>query len=78
VTFDKAYNLRTAEDLQPLRYAGLCKNAAYSYPKSIVWDGFLYVAYGTDKEDVQLSRVPVDLARRGCPSHRPGWHGPCR
>ncbi|WP_433519673.1 sialidase family protein [Nonomuraea sp. CA-143628] len=66
VTFDKAYNLRTAEDLQPRRYEGLYKNAGYSYPKSIVWKGSLYAAYGTNKEDVQLSRVPVaDLARRG-------------
>ncbi|MGW4796409.1 exo-alpha-sialidase [Nonomuraea sp. NPDC004297] len=73
VTFDAAYNLRTAEDLQPRRYEGLYKSAGYSYPKSIVWDGFLYAAYGTNKEDVQLSRVPVaDLARRGGPAAVPG------
>ncbi|MEO3803099.1 hypothetical protein [Nonomuraea sp. B1E8] len=34
-----------------------------------VWRGFLYAAYGTNKEDVQLSRVPsADLVRR-----RPPW-----
>ncbi|WP_198664185.1 exo-alpha-sialidase [Jiangella endophytica] len=65
-TFDTAYNLRTAEDLQPRRYEGQFKSAGYSYPKSVVWGEHLYVAYGTNKEDVEISRIPVaDISLRG-------------
>ncbi|SCL28273.1 Chitinase A, N-terminal domain [Micromonospora pallida] len=73
VTFDVAYNLRTAEDLQPLRYVGLYKNLGYSYPKSIVWKDHLYVAYATNKEDVQISRLPVaDISLRDDAATVPG------
>ena len=37
----------------------LCCFALNHYPKSIVWNGFLYVAYATNKEDVELTRVPL-------------------
>ncbi|MET7395926.1 exo-alpha-sialidase [Dactylosporangium sp. NPDC005572] len=85
-TFGTGYNLRTAEDLQPLRYTGQFKSAGYSYPKSVVWNGHLYVGYGTNKEDVQVSRVPLaDISLRSGPdtataapargvlSHDNGW-----
>jgi hypothetical protein len=58
--FNKAYLLRSGgADLQPLRYAGRFKRAGYSYPKSVLWNGYLYVSYATNKEDVELTRVPV-------------------
>jgi hypothetical protein len=58
--FDKAFVLRTGgSDLQPMRYEGKHKRAGYNYPKSIVWKGFLYVAYATNKEDVEVTRVPL-------------------
>ncbi|MBR06797.1 MAG: hypothetical protein CMP48_03845 [Rickettsiales bacterium] len=59
--FDRAYLLRSGskEDLQPIRFEGKYKRVGYSYPKSIIWNGYLYVGYATNKEDVQLTRIPV-------------------
>ncbi|MET0794581.1 MAG: hypothetical protein ABW061_23880 [Polyangiaceae bacterium] len=36
------------------------KGLGYSYPKSMVANGFLFVAYSTNKEDVQCTRVPLE------------------
>jgi hypothetical protein len=57
--FARSFLLRGAADLQPLRYEGQYKRPGYHYPKSTVWNGFLYVAYATNKEDVELTRVPL-------------------
>lgn len=67
-TFDDGYVLRDANDLQPRRYEGKSKNLGYSYQKSVLWGDYLYVSYGTNKEDVEFTRVPVqDLAQRDVP-----------
>lgn len=67
-TFDDGYVLRDANDLQPRRYEGKSKNLGYSYQKSVLWGDHLYVSYGTNKEDVELTRIPVqDLAQRDVP-----------
>ncbi|WP_320054337.1 sialidase family protein [uncultured Acetobacteroides sp.] len=59
--FDKAYLLRSGgKDLQPLRFSGKYKRPGYSYPKSVVWGGYLYVSYATNKEDVELTRIPIE------------------
>lgn len=58
--FGAAYLLRGGDaDLQPRRYEGKFKNLGYNYPKSLVWKDFLYVTYTTNKEDVQVTRVPL-------------------
>ncbi len=57
--FDRAFLLRGAADLQPLRFAGQFKRPGYHYPKSVVWGGYLYAGYAANKEDVQLTRVPL-------------------
>ena len=57
--FDKAFLLRSNSDMQPLRFAGKAKRAGYHYPKSMVWNGYLYVAYSTNKEDVDYTRIPL-------------------
>ncbi|HLK92099.1 MAG TPA: sialidase family protein [Polyangia bacterium] len=58
--FDKAFVLRKGgADLQPQRYTGTAKTLGYNYPKSMVANGYLYVGYATNKEDVQVSRVRV-------------------
>lgn len=63
-TFDTAYVLRSGDsDLQPRRYEGKFKNPGFSYPKSVVWKDHLYVAYATNKEDVQYTRVPLSSIR---------------
>ncbi|NHK26433.1 exo-alpha-sialidase [Parvularcula flava] len=57
--FDRAWLLRAGgEDMQPMRSEGLYKRPSYSYPKSIVWGDYLFVAYATNKEDVEITRVP--------------------
>lgn len=57
--FDHAFLLRSSDDMQPLRFEGQYKRPGYSYPKSIVWNDHLYVSYATNKEDAQLTRVPL-------------------
>jgi hypothetical protein len=58
--FDKAFVLRRGgADLQPLRTPGRYKRLGYHYPKSVVWNGWLYISYAANKEDVQLTRVPL-------------------
>jgi BNR repeat-like domain len=62
--FERSFLLRGAADLPPLRYEGRYKRPGYHYPKSIVAGGFLYVAYATNKEDVQVTRVPLSALGR--------------
>ncbi len=62
--FNRAYLLRGGDDLQDLRFEGKYKREGYSYPKSLVSGDYLYVAYATNKEDVELTRVPVEALTR--------------
>lgn len=58
--FDRAFLLRAGgTDLPAQRYPGKAKTLGYNYPKSLVHSGFLYVGYATNKEDVELTRVPL-------------------
>ena len=57
--FDRSHLLRGQADLQTLRFEGHYKRPGYHYPKSVVWGDHLYVAYATNKEDVQVTRVPL-------------------
>lgn len=58
--FDQAFLLRAGgDDLPAKRFEGRFKRAGFSYPKSIVWDGYLYVSYATNKEDIEISRIPL-------------------
>lgn len=60
--FDKAFLVRSGGiDLQPQRFAGKYKRAGYSYPKSVLWGDCLYIGYATNKEDVELTRIPIDV-----------------
>ena len=70
--FDRAFLLRGRGDLQPLRAAGTFKRPGYSYPKSTIWKGYLYVGYAANKEDAQLTRIPLAslAARPGTPLPR--------
>ena len=61
--FDRSFLLRGADDLQPLRFEGRYKRPGYHYPKSVVWGDFLYVAYAANKEDVQVTRIPLSALR---------------
>ena len=57
--FDRAFLLRGADDLQPLRTEGLYKRPGYHYPKSWVASEYLFIAYTANKEDVDLTRIPL-------------------
>ena len=59
--FDKAYLIRSGgQNLQPLTTDGKYKRIGYSYPKSFVSGNYLYVGYATNKEDVEMTRIPLD------------------
>lgn len=55
--FEKMYLLRSTP--QPRRYEGISKTEGYSYPGSVVWGNYLYVSYATNKEDIEISRIPL-------------------
>jgi hypothetical protein len=59
--FDRAFLLRSgnSSDLPTQRYTGKAKTLGYSYPKSVVWGDYLYVGYSTNKEDIQITRIPL-------------------
>jgi hypothetical protein len=64
--FDRARLLRAGgADLQPRRFEGRYKRVGFSYPKSVIWGDYLYVAYATNKEDVELTRVPLSQLAYG-------------
>lgn len=62
--FDRSWRLRGQADLQPLRFEGKYKRPGYHYPKSVVWKDALYVGYATNKEDVQVTRVPLEALKK--------------
>lgn len=58
--FERAWLLRAGgEALPELRFEGRYKRRGFSYPKSAVTGGWLYVAYATNKEDIEITRVPL-------------------
>ena len=60
IHFDRALLLRSGGNgLQPQRYPGKAKTLGYSYPKSMVHNGRLYVGYATNKEDVECTIIPL-------------------
>ena len=63
-TFDRSWLLRGQADLQPLRFEGQYKRPGYHYPKSVVWNGALWVGYAANKEDVQVTRAPLKALER--------------
>lgn len=57
--FDRSFLLRGATDLGPPCHQGKYKRPGYHYPKSFVTAEALYVIYATNKEDIEVTRVPV-------------------
>ncbi len=57
--FTRSFLLRGQADLPPLRHQGRYKRSGYHYPKSVVWNDHLYVAYAVNKEDIVVTRVPL-------------------
>ena len=44
---------------------GCTSGPGYHYPKSVIWKDHLYVGYATNKEDVELTRVPLSSPNAG-------------
>lgn len=59
--FTRSFLLRGAAELPPLREPGKYKRPGYHYPKSLATSEALYVVYATNKEDVELTRVPLPV-----------------
>lgn len=58
--FNKAFLLRSKQDLSPMRYEGKYKRIGYSYPKSMVWNNQLWISYAENKEDIWVTTVDLD------------------
>ncbi len=59
-TFDQAYLLRSSSSDPELIYEGTAKRKGFHYCKSLVYGGYLYVGYATNKEAVEISVVPEE------------------
>jgi hypothetical protein len=58
--FSKASLLRSGgTNLPALVYPGTAKTLGYSYPKSTIWNGYLYSGYSVNKENIECTRVPL-------------------
>ncbi|MCU4164946.1 exo-alpha-sialidase [Carboxylicivirga caseinilyticus] len=57
--FNKAYVLRKSSELPSLKYDGKYKREGYHYPKSMVYNDCLYIAYTTNKEKVEITKVSL-------------------
>lgn len=57
--FDRTFLLRG--EPQERRFEGAYKDRGYSYPGAVVWGDHLYVTYATNKEDIELTRIPLDV-----------------
>lgn len=58
-TFTKGLLLRDKDELPARKWNGQAKTVGYSYPKSIIYNDYLWVAYSQNKEEVQVTRVPL-------------------
>jgi hypothetical protein len=55
--FDRAFLVRGTP--QPRRFEGAFKDPGYSYPGMVVWNDALWVTYATNKEDIEVTRIPL-------------------
>ncbi|MCC6680997.1 MAG: exo-alpha-sialidase [Phycisphaeraceae bacterium] len=63
IHLDRSYLVRGAPP--PQRYKGWSKTLGYSYPGTFMHDGYLWIIYATNKEDVEVTRIPLEaLAKK--------------
>jgi hypothetical protein len=61
-TFDRAWVLR--RESTKIRFEGRVKiNVGYQYPAAVVWKDALWVTYSINKEDIAVSRIPLENLR---------------
>jgi hypothetical protein len=64
--FDRAVLVRGAPP--PRRFDGAYKDLGYSYPGMVVWNDALWVTYATNKEDIEVTRIPLAALSDASPS----------
>ena len=57
--FDRAFLLRSREEIPPVLFDAAGRRPSLSYPKSLVYGDYLYVAYAVNKQSVECTRVPL-------------------
>ena len=57
--FTHSYLLRSLDELPAQAYSGWAKTLGYSYPKAMVYNGYLWISYSIQKERVAYSRIPL-------------------
>lgn len=58
--FDQSYLLKDESQLPVMLFAGKYKRVGYSYPKSIIWKNALWISYAVNKEDIEVTSVPLN------------------
>lgn len=58
VNFDRAAVIRS--NAPPSRYTGIGKGDGYQYPASVIAEGALWVIHSINKEDIAISRIPLE------------------
>lgn len=64
-TFNKGWLLRSMDELPERKWTGKAKTLGFSYPKSIVYNDALWVAYSQNKEEVLITKVPLSSVSTG-------------
>lgn len=64
-TFNKGWLLRSKDELPERKWTGKAKTLGFSYPKSIVYNNALWVAYSQNKEEVLITKVPLSSVSTG-------------
>jgi hypothetical protein len=63
--FDRAFLVRGQP--QERRFEGAYKDTGYSYPGMVIWNDHLWVTYATNKEDIEVTRIPLDTLMSNTP-----------
>ncbi|MFP3903971.1 MAG: exo-alpha-sialidase [Armatimonadota bacterium] len=67
IVFDRAFAIRSGAPR--IRFPGLHKSVGFQYPSAALRHDELWVLYSVGKEDVEVSRVPLDaLSQEGDPA----------
>ncbi len=60
--FDRSYLVRGTP--QERRYEGISKTLGYSYPGRAVWKDYIWISYATNKEDIEITRIPLKSLKK--------------
>ena len=58
ITFDRGFIIRGGPT--SMRFEGIHKLDGWQYPSAVTWQGYLYIVYSINKEDVGVTRVALE------------------